>query len=236
LNSPRLAVLAVLVFGIIEAGRLLFIYSMVQSASREAARYGSAANDFGASIGYYEDCAGIRAAGTRLGRLAGINDGSITITYDHGPGTGVFASCPPDPSQPVKLGDRIAVQVVGNYRPLIPMVGFNTFPIVSVSRRTIIKDVSIEGTPPAPVPPILAFTSSEQTSAEDAEPLQVLLQLSAATSKTVSVSVSLSGSATEGDDYTISPLNVTFGPGETLEGITITLISDEIDEDERLLF
>jgi Flp pilus assembly protein TadG len=227
--------LLLLIFGIIEAGRLLFIYSMVQSASREAARYGSASNDFGAAIGYYEDCAGIRAAGTRLGRLAGITNGNITITYDHGPGSGVFASCPPAASQPVKLGDRIAVQVVGNYRPLVPMVGFNTFPIVSVSRRTIIKDVSIEGTPPAPVPPIVAFTTSEQTSAEDAGPLQVLLQLSAATSKTVSVSYSISGSAAQGDDYTISPGTVVFGPGETLKGITITLLPDEIDEDDETI-
>ena len=230
-----LPLLLLLTLGIIEAGRLLFIYSMVQSASREAARYGSAANDFGAAIGYYEDCAGIRAAARRLGGLAGITDGNVTITYDHGPGTGVFASCPPATSQPVKLGDRIAVQVVGVYRPLVPLVQFNTFPIVSVSRRTIIKDVSIEGTPPAPVPPIVAFTSSEQSSPEDGETLQVMLQLSAATSKTVTVPYGVTGSATPGEDFTISPGTVVFGPGETLMGIAITLLPDEIDEDDETI-
>ena len=40
-----LPLLLVLMLGIIEVGRLLFIYSSVNSASREAARYGSAAGE-----------------------------------------------------------------------------------------------------------------------------------------------------------------------------------------------
>ncbi|GAI52994.1 unnamed protein product, partial [marine sediment metagenome] len=56
-----LPLLLLLILGIIEAGRLLFIYSAVNTASREAARYGSAAGDVGGYVAHYEDCAGIRA-------------------------------------------------------------------------------------------------------------------------------------------------------------------------------
>ena len=42
-----LPMLILVLFGIIEVGRLLFIYNAVATSSREAARYGSAAGDVG---------------------------------------------------------------------------------------------------------------------------------------------------------------------------------------------
>ena len=65
--------LLVLVFGIIEAGRLMWLYSAVLSSSREAARYGSASGEISGSLRYYADCDGIRAAAMRIGRFAGIS-------------------------------------------------------------------------------------------------------------------------------------------------------------------
>ena len=78
-----LPLLLLLVYGIIEAGRMLFIYSGALTSSREAARYGSAACDIGGGIPHYADCAGIRAAARRIGVWAGIRDADITISYDH---------------------------------------------------------------------------------------------------------------------------------------------------------
>src|SRR4030065_2472489 len=52
--------LLVLILGLIEAGRLLFIYSATQTASREGARYGSAAGDLNAFTTRYQGCSGIR--------------------------------------------------------------------------------------------------------------------------------------------------------------------------------
>ena len=83
-----LPLLLVLIFGIIEAGRLLFLYSAVMSASREAVRYGSASGDVTGLTTYYEDCTGIQDAAMRIGRFAGVSAGEVSITYDHGPGTG----------------------------------------------------------------------------------------------------------------------------------------------------
>jgi hypothetical protein len=89
----------------------LFTAWSSQPAGKQPA-YGSAANDFGAHWLLRRPVAGIRAAGTRLGRLAGINDGSITITYDHGLAL-EFRQLPARSQPAEKLGDRIAVQVVG---------------------------------------------------------------------------------------------------------------------------
>src|SRR5215208_4546435 len=88
-----LPVLLLLLYGIIEAGRLLFIYSTVVTASRQAARYGTTTGDGGgatpiygaprATVPRYDDCAGIRGAANAAGFLSGA-DGfdNIQIIWD----------------------------------------------------------------------------------------------------------------------------------------------------------
>jgi len=147
-----LPMLILVLFGIIEVGRLLFIYNAVATSSREAARYGSAAGDVGGYVTHYEDCTGMRTSAKRMGVLVGIQDADINISYDHGPNTTTFASaCPPN-GQVVHLGDRVVVKVVAYYKPIIGFVNLAPFPIRSTTARTILKDVSIEGTPPTPYP------------------------------------------------------------------------------------
>jgi len=231
-----LPLLLLLVLGIIEAGRMLFLYSAVLTSSREAARYGSAAGDIGGFVAHYEDCTGIRAAAKRMGRLAGIGDANISISYDHGPGTNPpFATCPISADQEVNLGDRVIVQVGATYRPLIPMVRFSSFPISSVTRRTIIKNVAIEGTPPSPITPTVSFVLSEQSHAEGVGDILVAVQLTAGTSKTVIVPFTVDGTATLGVDYTITSSPVVFSPGDTIVNIVIHVTQDEIYEENELI-
>ena len=147
-----LPMLIPVLFGIIEVGRLLFIYNAVATSSREAARYGSAAGDVGGYMTHYEDCNGIRASARRMGSLIGIRDADIRISYDHGPNTSVFASACPPSGVPVRLGDRVVVDVTAYYQPMVNFANLAPFPLRSVTARTIIKDVTIEGTPPAPYP------------------------------------------------------------------------------------
>ncbi len=71
--------LLLLLFGIFEFGRIMFVYSSAVTATREAARYGAAILDTGGGIPQYEDCSGIRDAAKRLGRYAGISDSDISI-------------------------------------------------------------------------------------------------------------------------------------------------------------
>jgi len=146
-----LPILILLIFGIIELGRLLFFYISVTSSSREAARYGSAAGDVGNYVPHFLDCTGILSAAIKAGTLAGIAESDISISYDHGPGTSAFASgCPPD--EIVHLGDRIRVQVDKDYQPMLLLIQLPSFTIGSVTSRTIVKDIEIEGTPPTPYP------------------------------------------------------------------------------------
>ena len=55
-----LPILLLVVYGLIESGRAVFIYASVATAARQAARYGSATGDNGAGTLYYNDCSGIR--------------------------------------------------------------------------------------------------------------------------------------------------------------------------------
>ncbi len=159
-----LPLLLLVIVGIFEFGRLLAIYSMTTTASRDAARYGSAAGDIGDRTPHYLDCDGIRLSARKHGILAPISDENITISYDHGPGTSVYSdTCPP--SEEVKLGDRVLISVSTDYDPMMGFMNIPSFPVLSSTYRTIIKDVEVKGTP---LPPVWTNTPSPtvtQTSA-----------------------------------------------------------------------
>jgi len=145
-----LPVLLMIMLGLIEFGRLMFIYSVVTSASRDASRYGASIGPGPNGRPRYRECESIRGRALSLGRLVGVVPGDIYITYDNGPGptpgpgTPIpeIINCPED----VILGDRIIVEVRGHYNPLpaAPLVGLVSFEFISISRRTIIKDAPIQ--------------------------------------------------------------------------------------------
>jgi len=227
-------ILLLLVFGIIEAGRLLFIYSAVLSSSREAARYGSAAGEASGTTPYYGDCDGIKGAAMRIGRFAGVASTDVSISYDHGPSSSTnFAICPLASDVHVSLGDRITVQVVATFQPLLGLVNFRPVPISAITKRTIIKDVEIVGTPPSPIIPTISFVTADQAVDEGAGKISVMLQLTAATDKTVTVPYSLDGTAIYGDDYLVTPNPVVLLPGDTTAEIQIEIYDDDIDEDDE---
>lgn len=161
--------LFLLMLGVIEFGRLLFIYSAVSSASREAARYGSAAGDNAAGTPRYLDCAGMRQAAIRIGNLAGVKDADITIEYDSGPGTDTFASCPT--SEELYGGwDRVVVEVKAYYSPIVLSSQIPAFPITSRSARTIFNALAVAGTEsvtsPTPRPTRTPTTTTSPTITE----------------------------------------------------------------------
>jgi Flp pilus assembly protein TadG len=133
-----------LIFGIIEVGRLTITYVAVSSSSREAARFGAAVGDEGiGTLSKFEDCVGIRAAAKRVtNAFLNLEDSNITIQYDKGPATGIFATCPPNPLD-VQLGDRIVVNVTATFSPILP-VGIPSFDIVSETKRTIMRNVVVD--------------------------------------------------------------------------------------------
>src|SRR5574338_698689 len=77
-----LPILLLLLYGILEAGRLLFVYSTVVTASRQAARYGSATGVNASNTPHYQDCDGIREAASKAGYLGPFD--TISLAYDQG--------------------------------------------------------------------------------------------------------------------------------------------------------
>ena len=160
-----LPLLLLLLYGILEAGRLLFIYSTVVTASRQAVRYGSATGQglVTNTVPRYQDCAGIREAAQRVDYLNVINDDDIVIMHDTGPGTTATAFCTGSPlpaSDPgfapnTSNNSRLLVTIDGDYVPIVPkIVGFlersdaNNKAIKAQSARTVLVSVSIFVTAP----------------------------------------------------------------------------------------
>lgn len=174
-----LPILMLLVVGLIEAGRLIFIYGSVTTASREAVRYGSATGDNGSGTPKYLDCAGIEAAAQKMGFLLPIDTVDISYTRD-----GVeFANCNADlPSaSDFKNGDRIEVSTTSNYSTMVPLIPMLLDqPITTSSKRTIFVGVQIIGDAPEPLPvPAITFTktASKATYTGDGESIAYTFRL-----------------------------------------------------------
>lgn len=171
-----LPVLLLLIYGIVEVARLIFIYSSVTNASRQAARYGAASGLNSDGIPRFQDCDGIRAVANRSAFLVQFDE--INITYDRGvasdgtqiPISGIDPSphndtCP-IPFDNVHNGDRIIVQVVTTYEPIITIVPLEPFPIAVASARTFLTSVPILG---SAVP--VAFAAETSTPSRTPTPL-----------------------------------------------------------------
>lgn len=141
--AVALPVFLLLLFGIIEFGRLLMTYVSVYTAAREAARYGSAAGVNDTGTRYYRDCDGIKDAAVRMAGLAGVTKDNVTIYYNDG-----SSSCPYE----TKLGDLLVVVVSGTFEPILPLVNIPPLTVSSRSSRTIVQQLSIYSTPTAPTP------------------------------------------------------------------------------------
>ncbi|MCI0610878.1 MAG: pilus assembly protein [Anaerolineae bacterium] len=139
-----LPILMALLVGILEVGRMVFIYAAVTNASREASRYGSAVglNDSGTTP-KYQDCDGIKEMARRSAYFLALADGDIVISYDHGPGTGSFDTCTSNVDTGVVVNsgsdpDRVIVTVSATYSPMVNLVPISSRPITSSSARTIL--------------------------------------------------------------------------------------------------
>lgn len=176
-----LPVLLLLVYGLIETGRLLFIYSSVNNATRQAARWGSTS---GGSIPHYQDCAGIRAAAQAGDFLNAFDDADITITYDHGPGTTSYDTCDGsvDTGVTPAQGDRIVVSVQADYNTIVPdivpilsrtVAGGN--PITATSARTLLLEVLVQ---PPKEPTITTILSDQPEPSEPGQLVEIVVEVS----------------------------------------------------------
>lgn len=150
-----LPVLVILIYGIIEVSRMIFIFASVANASRQGARYGSGSGEPISDTTYYQDCDGIRDAVNRSAILTEFDE--INITYDRGVtenGEQIpILDIDPSPSADtcpiedniIRNGDRIIVQVSALYEPILPLTGVEPLEVVSANARTFLISVPIFG-------------------------------------------------------------------------------------------
>lgn len=167
-----LPILLMVVYGLLETGRLLFIFASVNTASRQAVRYGSAIGlvdtDGNTTLDtpHYLDCNGIIGAANNVAFIT--NFTNVNIAYDRGidsSGNPIPITTPitvnPDPEtastntctlmaalsqDPIQNGDRISVYVSAFFSPVIPFIPLDPIEIKSAASRTIVGEISIEVT------------------------------------------------------------------------------------------
>ena len=84
--------------------------------------------------------------------------------------------------------------------------------------------------------PVVGFATDSTRIAEDAEEITVTVELDAPTDQPVSVSYAVTGgTATNGEDYTLTDSMLVFPPNQTTETFSISLIEDaQIEGDETI--
>jgi Flp pilus assembly protein TadG len=141
-------ILFMLIFGVLEIGRLLFVHASVITSSREAVRYGSVAgyNDDGNL--YYQDCAAIRDIARRFAFFQDLQDDDILIEYDTGPGTTVYDVCDDvdgvDENVSTTPSSRLRVTVTASFAPIVPIVPISASTIIYSSARTFVGLITLE--------------------------------------------------------------------------------------------
>lgn len=154
-------ILLLIIVGIFEAGRAIYVYQSISSASREAARLGSGVGEASGTPAYL-NCTAIRNRAVQLGSPGNVTAANVLISYDRGPGTSSLGNCPVSAST-IALGDRIVVQVTGTFQPGAPMpiFRFPTLTFTTVTRRTIVKGVDLSGWLPMLASLEIEFAPSE---------------------------------------------------------------------------
>jgi uncharacterized repeat protein (TIGR01451 family) len=167
--------LLLFVFGIIEVGRLLAIYSGASSAAQQTARYGSVAGDTGQGSVFYLDCAGMRTTAKRTAFLYGLTDSEIQISYDTGHITDTVGTCGADNvprftsdgapmtdvnSRSLISSGRVVVSIDATYKPILPLVPIPDLPMNFMAARTIFTSIAGPANTPVP-PPDLALSIAQ---------------------------------------------------------------------------
>jgi Flp pilus assembly pilin Flp len=132
----------ILLFGVFEFGRIVTWQATIRSASREAARYGSAVGLGAGGVPRFANCDGIRKAGKDVARMPLLADGDISVSYDLGPDTSTTLQCPTGQTVDPALiggGSRVVVTVTKTFDAATPFVGplMDGTELRSTTRRTV---------------------------------------------------------------------------------------------------
>ena len=150
-----LPILLMVLIGIFEVGRMVFVYSSVTNASRNASRFASAVGLTLAldNTNYYHKyvyCDGIKDVAADSAYLVPASSLTVTISYDDGNGN-TLAVCDATGGEdadvlavPVDTGDRVTVVVSAPYQPIVRLVPISARTITATSSRTILGIIDLD--------------------------------------------------------------------------------------------
>ena len=150
-----LPLLLLMLVGIMEVGRMVFMYAMVVNSSRDAVRYASAygkSEDIGdGNLLKYKYCDGIIDVAQKSGFFLNLQPADIVIEYDGGPGVALPGGpyeCDDtggeDPDIDVDTGDRVTVTVSADYEPVLSILPLGARTFTATSSRTILGIVELD--------------------------------------------------------------------------------------------
>lgn len=220
-----LMILMVVLVGILEVGRLMFMYAAINNASREASRYASAIGldtnpNNGVTAEKYRFCEMIKKMAQRS---AFFTTPTITISYDHGPGTTAFDTCDGTVDTGVSINsgtnlDRVYITVSANYSPMVTLIPINSRTITSSSARTILGYQDLQNlTSSSPNTPTSSVPTTPGTTVPSDTPTATITVTPTATGDGQLVTMTPLPSSTPTLVPTITPTaTVTHTPTETM--------------------
>jgi len=136
-----LPVLLVMLVGIMEVGRMIITYALVNNASRDAVRFASAVGRSDASPNNYKynDCAAIKGIAKKSAFIVALS--SITIDYYNAAGTYIGtcdATSGGDPDISVDSNYLVKVTVTASYKPVVKLIPIGQKNFTAISRRTFV--------------------------------------------------------------------------------------------------
>ena len=142
-----LPVLMVMLVGIMEAGRMIVTYALVNNASRDAVRYASAVGRSDASPNNYKynDCAAIKGIARKSAFILTLS--SISIDYYNAAGTFTGtcdATSGEDPDISVDSNYRVKVTVTASYKPVVTLIPIGQKNFTAISSRTILGILKLD--------------------------------------------------------------------------------------------
>jgi len=147
-----LPILLMLLIGLLEVGRYVFIYSSATNASHNASRYASAVGrDDKYGLTKFNYCQGIKQMALDSAYLVPDSAVTVSISYDDGAGNSLgvcdlwsVSQVDNDLVGVVDTGDRVKVTVTVQYKPMVKLVPIKARPITSITARTILGIVDIK--------------------------------------------------------------------------------------------
>jgi len=143
-----LPVLLVLLVGIMEVGRMILTYTLVNNASRDAVRYASAVGVGDDGLNKYNNCAGIKAIAQKSAFIVTLTSVSISYKDENGntpasPGNVCDATSGEDTNISVDSNWTVTVEVQASYKPVIKLIPIGQKNFKAISTRTILGIFSL---------------------------------------------------------------------------------------------